>query len=115
MINSSAPSLERALDIFNLLKEKKSISFSAIIRTLSIPKASLARILSILLNRDFLKKNDDKTYSLGNNFIFLAGNIMENLEIANIGHKFLAELTRRTNESSELVIYEMGNLRTQQW
>lgn len=110
MINSRAPSLERALDIFDLLKEEKSVSFSAIIRTFPIPKASLARILSILLNRDFLKKNDDKTYSLGNSFTSLAGNIMENLDIAKIGHKFLVELTRRTNESSEFVIYERGKI-----
>lgn len=67
-------SVERALDVLELVGREQATSFNAIQQVLSIPRSSLFHLLKTLTNRGFLDQKDRKgAYALGPCLIALAG------------------------------------------
>lgn len=67
-------SVQRALDVLELVGRGEAISFSSIQNSLGIPRSSLFHLLRTLTNRGFLDQKDRKgAYGLGPNLISLTG------------------------------------------
>ncbi|MFW6007471.1 MAG: helix-turn-helix domain-containing protein [Halanaerobiales bacterium] len=69
---SSVPALNRGLNILELIGEKKEITFTEIKDKTGINSTSLSRILNLLVEKGYLKKNIHKKYTLGGELILLA-------------------------------------------
>ena len=69
---SSAPALSRGLHILELVKKENELSFKKIQEITEINSSSLTRILNVLVNKGYLKKNRNKNYIIGEKLLILA-------------------------------------------
>ncbi len=105
---SSVKSADRVLDLFELLARRgKGMSHAEIAEALGIPKSSLTQLVKNLLNRDYLAyAPDEKRYKLGSKFSLLARQTSQIQNIVSLAESLLAEVTRKTGESSALNLLE---------
>lgn len=61
---SSAPALERGLDVIQHLTGADACSLEELARALSAPKSTLLRVCAVLIERGVLRRGADKRYSL---------------------------------------------------
>ncbi|MFH1351886.1 MAG: IclR family transcriptional regulator [Pseudomonadota bacterium] len=110
--DKKAPNLSRGLDILELvLKKKGGVSFTQILNTLQIPRASLARILKTLIERQYLSK-DEQTgyYGLGLKLIQLGGSVSGSIKINKYASEAMEWLWEKSQETVELVILDRDQL-----
>lgn len=103
-------SVKKAIDVLEALaKEENGIGVSQLGRQLNLPKSTIHEILSAFKGGRFVDQNpEDKKYHLGLR-IFELGNIVQSqLQLRKIAHPYLYNLSRKTNETTYLVVLE-GN------
>jgi DNA-binding IclR family transcriptional regulator len=98
---SVAPALERGLQIIEFLsKEQNPVAFNRFVNRLAIPKATVARLLPILIEHGYIKKQDDSglyTLCSRSNLFGYSMSIPE--ELTRKGKSILKELSERSNNT----------------
>ncbi|MGQ9629451.1 MAG: IclR family transcriptional regulator [bacterium] len=110
--SGGVPTLSRALDILELIEDKKrSLRAVEIQRSLNIPKSSLSRILRELIKRGYLRLNPETSkYELGYRLASLGGAFLENLDIRDSARSAMQDLLRNTRETVELAVLDGGDI-----
>ena len=105
------PAVEKADKIFNYLYYNEAATQAEISRELEISKASVNRLLAVLLELKYLSFEDRK-YSLGEKFYFFANKYERYTLIKNISRPYLEELSLKFKETFKLNILEDDKIRT---
>jgi len=102
-------SLKKAIEVLEALaKERENgVGITQLSKQLNLPKSTVHQILSVFKSTRFVEQNpEDKKYHLGLR-IFELGNIVQSqLELRKIAHSYLYDLSRKTNETTYLVVLE---------
>lgn len=97
-------SANRTIEIFELIGARGQLKQGDIIKLMGIPKSSASVLLDALTQSGYLKLDPTtRLYSLGPQFVTLAGRYLSNLDIVRISQPILRELTSRIDESSFLL------------
>jgi len=99
--------LERAEKILNCFSLDKPLwGLSELSQRIGIPKPSVYRICEALVEIGFLRKNSDKTYSLGFRLLELGSIVLSTLEIRKVAMEEIEKLQNLTGESVHLGILD---------
>jgi IclR family KDG regulon transcriptional repressor len=98
--------IQRALDILNLFKEQGNLSFNDIQRTVGFNKTTLYRVLSTLLDNQYLKKGEKGSYELGLNLFILGNRISKEHLLINVSTPHMKDLSQRFGLAAHLGILE---------
>jgi DNA-binding IclR family transcriptional regulator len=109
---SSAPALDRGIDVVELLASSRGpVSFSDILSSLNIPKASLVRILNTLCKRGIVARADQsKHYRLGMKLLYLGNRLQDELRLRAAAWPFMQRLADEVRETVELSIQDRDQL-----
>jgi len=108
---SLVPALERGLGIIELLEEEKDgLTFSELQIKSGIPKPSLARILNILEDYDYVRTFSDGKYKLGFKLLSLGYSVYSQLDLVSEAKPFLLKLVELTRETAELAVLDRGEI-----
>jgi len=102
---SFVPAVDHALKLLNCLGESshQQLTLTEICDRLEIPKSKGYTILNTLIAHNFIEKNQQaKTYKLGLGIVFLARNIINNLDIREIAQPYLKGLVEETEVTAHL-------------
>ena len=103
MKEDSVRSVERAFSIlkcFNL--DDHRLTLTTIAEAIGLPVTTVLRILSTLVTLGMLKRNDDKTYSLGNEVYLLGAVARAHFKPQQIAYPFMKQLRDETKEAVSL-------------
>jgi len=108
------PAVERALEILELLADRtpELLGLSEIARTLAMNKASCHATLTLLADRNYLIRHDDKTYSLGPGMLPIANSFLHDqnalpfarVEMTKLGRELNLDCVASSVVGSEIVI-----------
>jgi len=105
-------SLERALQILSVFSfEKREFTLGELSQTLHIPKATVHRLCSTLIDYGFLKYDENAhTYSLGLTLFTLGSIVSASFSIRKAASRHLTELQSKTDETVYLSILQDDEL-----
>ena len=104
--NSILSSVKNGLSIIKIFTKEKPIwGVTEICKELNLPKSTVSRLISELVDEGYLKKVGNK-YSLGLSVLSLSGVIMSHLEIHREAHEPLRSLVRKVEENAHLSTLE---------
>ena len=87
--------LGRAFDILETLSDTNSpMTLTEIAAATGLSKSTAHRILSAMLDRSYVAKNDSGDYTIGFRIIEIAGTHINNLELLTEARPFLSNITR---------------------
>ncbi len=102
--------VDRALSIIELVaKSTNGLSNSDISRRLNIPKSSASYILSVMENRAFLRRDEDRKYRLGLTFMSLTGDALKRLDVREISRPILKTFVKKSRLPAHLAILDSGH------
>ena len=98
-------SLNKALDVIELIAENGTIGVRELAQISGLPPATAHRIVASLLNRGYLSK-DDRTcrYALSPKFLVLGEKVQQQIDIVSIARPCLEKLMAETRENANLCI-----------
>ncbi|EFK10380.1 IclR helix-turn-helix domain protein [delta proteobacterium NaphS2] len=101
---SSAPALQRGLNVLELLAEQESeMGLKTISERLNIPVPSLWRIMGVLKENGYVILDPEKkTYRPGFKFLYLGNLVLNTMGFRSQARKYLKQLVDRTGETAEL-------------
>jgi DNA-binding IclR family transcriptional regulator len=104
--------LDRAFDIVELLStEAGGMKLNEIASRLELNKSTAHRILASLQSRGYVeKREDDKVYRLGLEFIELSSSFLNSLELKTEAQPFLNQLSRQTGQTVFMAILQDGDV-----
>lgn len=99
-------SISRSDQIMGLIGQRKEgLTHSEINARLRLPKSSLSRILSTLVDLKYLTINPfNKKYLLGPRILALTGEYLSGLDVFEVGKGFVGDLAKLTGETVTLAI-----------
>jgi len=101
-------SIKKAIEVLEALaKRENGVGITQLSKQLNLPKSTIHQILSTFKGVRFVDQNpEDKKYHLGLR-VFELGNIVQSqLQLRKIAHSCLYNLSRKTNETTYLVVLE---------
>ena len=101
-------SIKKAVEVLEALAQRENgAGITQLSKELNLPKSTIHQILSTLKSARFIEQNpEDKKYHLGLR-IFELGNIVQSqLQLRKIAYPYLYSLSKKTNETSYLVVLE---------
>lgn len=99
-------SVDRTFDILEFLaNEQNGATLVQITEKMDLPKSTAHRLLSVLIQREFVRKNgDNNRYRLGPGFIALCSHYLNSLELKTESSPFMEELSVNTGNVVFLAI-----------
>ena len=109
---SIAPALDRGIDVVEFLAAaQRPVSFSEILGSLEIPKASLVGILNTLCRRGLVDKSEKGGhYRLGMKLLYLGNCLQDSLRLRSVAWPFMENLAEKIQETVELSILDRDQL-----
>ncbi|MEU0208874.1 IclR family transcriptional regulator [Streptomyces canus] len=106
MGTSHIKSAERVLDVLDLLARRSDpVTAREVSAALNLPKSTTHHLLNVMRDRHFLAyRADHRAWTLGTAAFEMGAAYLRNGPLGFEGQRFLAELTRRTNETSHLAV-----------
>ena len=99
--------LVRLFKIIDLLENSSELRLKDISDKLGIDTSTCHRYLKTLLKYNYVKMNpSNKKYSLGLKFLNISTKIIDSIDIRNIAHPHLIELSKQTNETIHLTTFD---------
>ena len=104
-------SLNRALDIIELIAEKGEIGVRELAQISDLPPATAHRIVAALVKRGYLNK-DERThrYTLSPKFLILGEKVQQQIDIVSIARPYLEQLMAKTRENANLSVRDGRNV-----
>ena len=101
-------SLKKATEVLEALaKEENGVGITQLSKQLKLPKSTIHEILSVFKSVRFVEQNsEDKKYHLGLRIFELGTIVQSQLQLRKIAHPYLYNLSRKTNETTYLVVLE---------
>lgn len=99
-------SVDRTFDILEYLAtEQHGVTLAQITEKLTLPKSTTHRLLGMLIQREFVRKNiDNNRYRLGPGFIALCSHYLNSLELKTESSPYMEELSVNTGNVVFLAI-----------
>ncbi len=97
-------SVEKALDLIEVLKDKKSVGVTELSQLLGLNKNNVFRLLTTLSLKGLVEQDEKKNYRLGMKFLYLEKAYIHNLDFFFVAKPFLKELRNKTGETVYLSI-----------
>ena len=98
-------SLEKAIDIIELLAKKQGgLSLSELSSCLSYPPSTAHRLLSTLIARNYVRKDDDGHYLIGYGILHLQALFQPSVSLERSSRPLLAKLEEETGMTTNLAI-----------
>ncbi|MFK9094348.1 IclR family transcriptional regulator [Bacillus salipaludis] len=109
--NYQIPTIHKAINILELLREKPNLTLKGITTELNLSTSTCYNILCSLENRGFIYKSETtSSYRLGMNLMHLGLSIYHNIDIRNVAKPFLQKLSNEFSETSYLSILDQSSL-----
>ena len=100
-------SIERAFDIIEAVATSKNFAvLTEIAEKTGLHKSTAYRIISTLLKRGYLKKNEDGTYKIGLKLIEAASYYIDSLQLQTEVRPYIAQITAKFGLTSHLGVLE---------
>lgn len=101
-------SVKRALDIINCFDSlHDQLTLTEISEKLNLNISTVHGIISTLSAYSYIDKNPNNgKYRLGLEFLLKANLVSQSLDLKEIGHPYLTELTKKHGETSHLYVYQ---------
>ncbi|WP_339157677.1 IclR family transcriptional regulator [Paenibacillus sp. FSL W8-0186] len=112
MLNEKNPrliqSVKRALDIVNCFDSLHTqLSLTEISERLNLNISTVYGLINTLCAYSYIDKNPNNgKYRLGLEFLLKANLVSQSLDLKEIGHPYLTELTKKFHETSHLYVYQ---------
>lgn len=103
-------SIDKALDVLELLAEHESLSLNELTEQLSQPKSSLYRILLTLELRGFIKHSHDNGYSLGYKHLMLTKKLLEGNSLRDASLPEMKKLSDKYGDTVNLGVLSEGQV-----
>ncbi|MBI9094252.1 MAG: IclR family transcriptional regulator [Sphaerochaeta sp.] len=105
-------SVDRTFDILEFLAtEQNGATLVQITEKLDLPKSTIHRLLGVLVQREFVRKNvDNNRYRLGPGFIALCSHYLNSLELKTESSPFMEELSVQTGNVVFLAIRQENKM-----
>lgn len=105
-------SVKRALDIINCFDSLHTqLSLTEISEKLDLNISTVYGIINTLSAYSYIEKNPNNgKYRLGLEFLLKANLVSQSLDLKEIGHPYLTELTRKHHETSHLYVYQQEQI-----
>lgn len=97
-------SVERALDLLEALSHGGPKGVSELVRATGLPLGTVHRLLTTLIERDYVRQDTERKYAVGGATLGLADAGEQSL--AALGRPYLARLTALTGESCNLAVLQ---------
>jgi len=94
------------LDIIELIEDKGHIGIRDISAKTGYPPATVHRIITVLVERGYLRQNQNKNYCLSTRFLELADRVTEQFDIVAIAKPHLERLGEETGENVNLCVLD---------
>jgi len=109
---AAVPALERGIDVVELLASSdRPMSFSEILTSLGIPRASLVRILETLLYRGLIDKMEaNGHYRVGMKLLYIGHRLKDKINLRSVAWSLMQRLSDQTCETVELAVLDNGQL-----
>jgi len=116
----SSSTIQKALDILMLFRQKPEWTFAELQAELEFNKSTLSRILAVLRNNQFLRKNQNSSYELGLNLFLLGHSVNHEHLLRTTSLPHMQELSNEigltthlgTLETNEVIIIAKAEPRT---
>jgi DNA-binding IclR family transcriptional regulator len=107
-MQQSVKSAERVLDIIELLaRERSGLSFTALLRTLQLPKSSLHELLGVLVRRGYVTLSPEtRSYTLGLRVWESGQAYLRQHDLASEARPIMDEIVRTLNETVQLAVLD---------
>lgn len=104
----SVQSIDRAFSILEyVVNAKDGVTISELSKNLSLPKATIYRILHTMVQKGYVKSNNqDHKYRPGLKLFEIGSLVLNNLELRKDVHPYLEELREKTGETIHLGIMD---------
>ncbi|GIQ61999.1 hypothetical protein PACILC2_05670 [Paenibacillus cisolokensis] len=101
-------SVQRALDIINCFDSLHvQLSLTEISEKLNLNISTVYGLINTLSAYSYIDKNPDNgKYKLGLEFLLKANLVSQSLDLKEIGHSYLTDLTKKYHETSHLYVYQ---------
>jgi len=104
-------SVQRALDIINCFDSiHTQLSLTEISEKLELHMSTVHGLINTLCANSYIVKTGAGKYKLGLEFILKANLVTQSLDLKEIGHPYLKQLTTKYNETSHLYIYQQEQI-----
>jgi DNA-binding IclR family transcriptional regulator len=104
-------SLNRTLDIIELIANHRGIGVREIAQIAGLPPATAHRIVAALVNRGYLNKNDrTHHYTLSAKFLILGEKVQQQIDIVSIARPYLEQLMADSRENANLCVRDGDNV-----
>ena len=97
-------SVEKALDLIEVLKDKKSVGVTELSQILGLNKNNVFRLLITLSIKGLVEQDEKKNYKLGIGFLYLEKAYIHNLDFFFVAKPYLKNLRNKTGETVYLSI-----------
>lgn len=98
-------SVDNALTILDLLARQEEMGISDVTKAMHCGKSTAFRLLSTLEKHGLVYKTANARYRLGMKMAMFGELVSQRVEIVQVVHPHLLEMTRQVNETSHLVIW----------
>ncbi|PKM66530.1 MAG: IclR family transcriptional regulator [Firmicutes bacterium HGW-Firmicutes-2] len=101
-------SVDRSLIILEeLARHKDGCGVTTLANVLGLHKSTTHRLLMSLFNRGYVKQDlETNNYCLGTKILFLAGALLESMDLRSIARPYIQELANQTQEIVHLAVLE---------
>ncbi len=109
MAGSTIQSIERAFDVleyFNI--NNKEVGVTELSKKININKSTLHGIMKTLVQRNYLKQNENNKYMLGTKLLELGVLVQKHFQVTDIPKKYLKDLVNKHKETVHVAVLE-GN------
>ena len=108
MVKKMVQVIQRSLNILETIAEKgEGFGILELARKIRLPNSTVHRLLNSLKNQGYVIQDPSTgKYSLGYKILSLAGKLLEGRNLKNLAVPYLKELTRKSGETSHLVIFD---------
>lgn len=101
-------SVDRAIAILEFLSEEKDgCGITLISKATGLHKSTVHRLLGTLMNKGYIEKDmENDNYRLGTKILYLAGSVLDRMDIRNVSKPYIRELCEETKEVVHLSILD---------
>lgn len=104
---SSSEVFGKGLDLLDLIAESRhGVTIGQLAESRGMHRSSIYRYISPLVERSYIKKTPEGRYQLGSKTLELASLLLERLDIRNVAHPLLIELSEKTDATVHLARLE---------
>ncbi|MEB7754878.1 IclR family transcriptional regulator [Staphylococcus pseudoxylosus] len=102
---SNVQSINRTLNILEIISEQEQISLKDLVETTKLSKATVHRLVNSLINNGYVEKNElTGLYEITFKMFQLGNKRVQNIDFLNVAKSMISQLTNTLGETCHLVV-----------